>query len=64
MRLVLSPSGLDLVSAVTARRRREIGKIIDAVPSDERDVLVRALRHFAEAAGEVPEQDWTAGWDL
>ncbi len=64
VRLVLSPSGLDLVGAVTARRRREIGKIIDAVPSDERDVLVRALRHFAEAAGEVPEQDWTAGWDL
>lgn len=64
VRLVLSQSGLDLVSAVTARRRREIGRIIDAVPGDERDILVRALRHFAEAAGEVPEQDWSMGWDL
>jgi hypothetical protein len=25
---------------------------------------VQALGRLASAAGEVPEQDWTTGWDL
>lgn len=64
VRLVLSKAGLDLVTAVTNRRRKEIERIIGAVPSDERGVLVQALGRFAAAAGEVPEQDWSTGWDL
>jgi DNA-binding MarR family transcriptional regulator len=64
VRLVLSKSGLDLVTAVTNRRRKEIEKIIGAVPLEERGVLVQALGRFAAAAGEVPEQDWSTGWDL
>jgi len=64
VRLVLSKAGLELVAAVTDRRRREIERIVGAVPHDERDVLVTALRRFAAAAGEVPEQDWSTGWDL
>ncbi len=64
VRLVLSKSGLELVTAVTYRRRREIEKIIGAVPPGEREVLIQALGRFAAAAGEVPEQDWSTGWDL
>ncbi len=64
VRLVLSKAGLDLVAAVTDRRRQEIGKIISVIPPEEREVLVQALGRFADAAGEVPEQDWTTGWDL
>jgi DNA-binding MarR family transcriptional regulator len=64
VRLVLSKTGLDLVTAVTNRRRKEIERIIGAVPSEERGVLVQALGRFAAAAGEVPEQDWSTGWDL
>jgi DNA-binding MarR family transcriptional regulator len=64
VRLVLSKTGLDLVTAVTSRRRQEIEKIIDAVPIEERSVLVQALGRFAATAGEVPEQDWSTGWDL
>jgi len=64
VRLVLSKAGLDLVTAVTSRRRQEIEKIIGAVPPKEREVLVQALGRFAQAAGEVPEQDWSTGWDL
>ena len=63
VRLVPSKTGLDLVTAVTSRRRQEIEKIIDAVPIEERSVLVQALGRFAAAAGEVPEQDWSTGWD-
>jgi DNA-binding MarR family transcriptional regulator len=64
VRLVLSKSGLELVTAVTSRRRREIEKVMDAVPLDDRDVLIQALGRFAAAAGEVPEQEWSTGWDL
>lgn len=64
VRLVLSKSGLELVTAVADRRRKEIEKIIGAVPVEDREVLVQALGRFASAAGEVPEQDWSTGWDL
>lgn len=64
VRLVLSKGGLDLVTAVTRRRRQEIKKIIGTIAPEERDVLVHALGRFAMAAGEVPEQDWSTGWDL
>jgi DNA-binding MarR family transcriptional regulator len=64
VRLSLSRVGLELVAAVTDRRREEIERIVGAVPEDEREVLVNALKRFAAAAGEVPEQDWSAGWDL
>jgi DNA-binding MarR family transcriptional regulator len=64
VRLVLSKTGLELVALVTDRRRREIERIVATVPEDERDVLIHALKQFAAAAGEVPEQDWSTGWDL
>jgi DNA-binding MarR family transcriptional regulator len=64
VRLTLSKSGLELVALVTDRRRREIERIVATVPEEERDVLVHALQRFTAAAGEVPEQDWSTGWDL
>ena len=62
VRLELSPGGRDLVDEVTARRRKEITKLIAAVDPAERQALVGALRSLAEAAGEVPEPDWALGW--
>ena len=64
VRLVLSKSGLELVATVTEHRRREIERIVATIPDGEREVLVHALKRFAAAAGEVPEQDWSTGWDL
>ncbi len=64
VRLLLSKTGLELVAVVTERRRREIEGIVAAVSEQEKDILVHALKRFAEAAGEVPEQDWSTGWDL
>jgi hypothetical protein len=26
--------------------------------------MATGLRHLAAAAGEVPEQEWSTGWDL
>jgi hypothetical protein len=47
---------------VTASRRRAIGEIVAKVPEELRDAMVDALQAFGEAAGEVPDQAWAAGW--
>jgi DNA-binding MarR family transcriptional regulator len=64
IRLALTKKGIKLISAVTDRRRREIETILRAIDPKEQNVLVLALGQFAAAAGEVPEQDWSIGWDL
>jgi DNA-binding MarR family transcriptional regulator len=64
LRVMLTAAGRALVDATTERRREAIKSIIDQIPDREQVVLVQALARFAEAAGEVPEQDWTTGWDL
>jgi DNA-binding MarR family transcriptional regulator len=61
---VLTENGRALVDAVTDRRRREIERIVSEIPPEEQVVLVQALGRLATAAGEVPEQDWSSGWDL
>jgi DNA-binding MarR family transcriptional regulator len=64
VRLALTKKGLKLVGTVTDRRRREIEAILSAIDPEEQTVLVQALSQFAAAAGEVPERDWSIGWDL
>jgi DNA-binding MarR family transcriptional regulator len=64
LRVVLTGKGRSLVDDVTDRRRKEIARITDEIPAAEQAVLVHALGRLASAAGEVPEQDWTTGWDL
>ena len=62
VRVSISAAGRDLVAAVTQRRRRDIQVIVERMSSADREQLVTTLRMFAEAAGEVPEQDWSLGW--
>jgi DNA-binding MarR family transcriptional regulator len=64
VRLALTKKGHRLIGTVTDRRRREIEVIVSAIQPGEQSVLVQALNRLAEAAGEVPEQDWSTGWDL
>ena len=64
MRVSLTASGAELVEEVSRRRRVEIAAIVERMPPTHRDRVVTALRTFADAAGEVPEQDWSLGWDL
>ena len=64
IRLTLTTDGHDLVDAVTERRRKEIATLLRSIPVDQQVALVDALQRLATAAGEVPEQDWSAGWDL
>lgn len=64
VRVSLTATGGELVAEVTRRRRAEIATIVERIPSGHRRPVLNALRAFAEAAGEVPEQDWSLGWDL
>ena len=64
MRVSLTTAGGELVAEVTRRRRAEIATIVERIPKAHRRPVLNALRAFAEAAGEVPEQDWSLGWDL
>lgn len=64
VRLTLTPAGSELVRQVTRRRRVELAKIVRRMPGDGRVQALAALRAFADAAGEVPPQDWAMGWGL
>jgi DNA-binding MarR family transcriptional regulator len=64
IRLTLAKNGRELVDAVTQRRRAEITHLMAAVPPEQQVALVDSLRRLSAAAGEVPEQDWSTGWDL
>lgn len=64
VRVGLTEEGRSLVDAVTGRRREEIGRLLDSVGVDAQQPMVAALQQLAAAAGEVPEQEWSTGWDL
>ncbi len=64
VRVSLTAAGGELVAEVSRRRRAEIATIVERMPNAHRRPVVNALRAFAEAAGEVPEQDWSLGWDV
>ncbi len=64
VRISLTPSGRDLVAQVSRRRRAEIAKILQRLPRSDLAPVLEALHTFAEAAGEVPEQDWSLGWGV
>jgi DNA-binding MarR family transcriptional regulator len=64
VRVSLTASGAELVAEVSRRRRAEIAAIVQRMPAAHRGPVVTALRTFADAAGEVPERDWSLGWDL
>lgn len=62
VRVSISAAGGELVATVSQRRRRDVEAIVTRMSTEERDRLVTTLRTFADAAGEVPEQDWSLGW--
>ena len=64
VRVSLTTAGGELVAEVSRRRRAEIATIVERMPNAHRRPVLNALRAFAEAAGEVPKQDWSLGWDL
>ena len=64
VRVSLTAAGRELVAEVGRSRRAEIRAIVRRMPAPDRGATLTALRAFADAAGEVPEQDWSLGWNL
>ena len=62
--LALTETGRQLVDEVTGRRRAEISRLLEAVPLEAQRSMVAALQQLATVAGEVPEQEWSTGWEL
>ena len=62
VRISLTGAGRALVEEVTHRRRVEIAQILRRMPHADQGSALTALQVFADAAGEVPEQDWSLGW--
>lgn len=60
----LSPSGRVFLGRVTKARRGSIAEIVAKVPEALRPAMVGALQAFSDAAGEVPDQAWAAGWEV
>ncbi|MCW2722803.1 MarR family winged helix-turn-helix transcriptional regulator [Pseudonocardia sp.] len=61
LRVALSPAGRDLVAQVTQRRREEVEQLLTALPPEQHDLVITALRAIADAAGEAPERDLAVG---
>lgn len=64
VRVGLTEAGRALVDAVTERRRQELARLLASTPLETQRSVVAALQQLAATAGEVPEQDWSTGWDL
>jgi DNA-binding MarR family transcriptional regulator len=64
IRIGLTEAGRRLVDLVTERRRQEIAELLTSIDPEVQRSIATGLRQLAEAAGEVPEQDWSTGWDL
>lgn len=64
VQLGLTAEGRGVVQKVTDHRRTEIARIVQALPHSQRSQLVNALEIFANSAGELSDEDWTAGWAL
>ncbi|GAA0913597.1 hypothetical protein GCM10009557_87270 [Virgisporangium ochraceum] len=62
VRLVLTTDGRRLVDRVMRRRRAALSAVVAATAEVWHPAVAPALRAFAEAAGDVPEQDWWLGW--
>jgi DNA-binding MarR family transcriptional regulator len=62
--LVLTKLGSSLLEDVTAARRVEIAHVLAALSERTQRSMIAGLHQFATAAGEIPEQEWSAGWKL
>jgi DNA-binding MarR family transcriptional regulator len=54
----VTPAGRQVVDEATARRRALIADILGRLPASGQRAVAQALRKFADAAGEVPDDQW------
>jgi len=54
----VTAAGRLVVDQATARRRALIEEILATMPGEAQQAVAKALRSFADAAGEVPDSQW------
>ncbi|MGI5240682.1 MarR family winged helix-turn-helix transcriptional regulator [Dactylosporangium sp. CA-139066] len=62
VRLTLTAAGRRLVQRVTASRRKQLAAVVAATADMWHPAVAPALRAFAAASGEVPEDEWWLGF--
>lgn len=62
VRLRLTRAGQEIVERVMEQRRAALERIVAETAAVWRPEVTEALTAFAQAAGEMPEQDWWLGW--
>ena len=62
VRLRLTRAGKEIVERVMDQRRTALERIVAETAAVWRPEVTEALTAFAQAAGEMPEQDWWLGW--
>jgi hypothetical protein len=60
----LAARGRNLVDGVTARRRRDIERIVAALDPTQRGAVIAAFDAFTDAAGEPRDSAWALAWDI
>ena len=58
----VAPAGAEVVNAVTAVRRKEIARLLAAIPERKRRLVADALVELAVAGGEQPGEMSPLGW--
>lgn len=58
VRISLTPAGRAIVDEATRKRRVYIAEILSGLPADRRREVAGALRAFADATGEIPDNEW------
>jgi DNA-binding MarR family transcriptional regulator len=61
VRISLTPAGRGVVDEATRQRRAVIAGILSGLPAERRRDMAEALRAFAAATGEVPDDQWPLG---
>ena len=62
--ITLTVSGIALLAQVSRLRRAEIAAIAAKLPNEVLDALISTLVSFSDAAGEIPDRDWSSGWPI
>lgn len=61
--LDVTADALDVIRAVSDARRAELDAVMRRIPAARRAAVVAAFEVFADAAGEIPDSEWSAVLD-
>jgi DNA-binding MarR family transcriptional regulator len=61
LRISLTPAGRRIVDEATRQRRVYLAAVLAGIPQQRRREVGAAFRAFADATGEIPDEEWPQG---